>query len=261
MSSRDGLALLVANVRLGAVQLRAGWPPGVWLVGYLMPETVRMLVFVLIGSVVGGAGGTQFAFVGCFVLAIASASVAHVTDLPVVDVATGTFRTVVAGRLPVVVQYLARALPLVAMALVTACLSTVVIGLVTGQAGLVLPLLSRAWMLLPAAAGAVGLGLLVIAPAIGSSWEGITYNAATAVLTVASGAVFAVDLPLLEPVAGLLPLTHTVDAVRASLGGEPFGGALVRELAVAAGWTALAALAYRRQTRRGRRLGRGAFAA
>ena len=104
MSSRDAVALLAANVRLGAAQLRADWPPGVWLVGYLMPETVRMLVFVLIGSVVGGADGLRFAFVGCFVLSIAAASVAHVTDLPVVDVAAGTFRTVVVGRLPVGVE-------------------------------------------------------------------------------------------------------------------------------------------------------------
>jgi hypothetical protein len=260
LNSHEGPELVAANLRLGWGLLRAEWPAGVWLVGTLLPEVLRMCVFALIGSVVGGSDGLRYAVVGSVVLAMATTTVAQVTDVPVVDVELGTFRAVSLGRWPAFVQYLARLGPLIAMALAIAATCALVVGPLTGQPDLALPLLARTWMLLPAAASSAMLGLLVIAPAIGSSWEGITYNAATAVLTVTSGAVFAPGVPGLAAVGQLLPLTHTVTALRLSLAGRPWAGELALELLVGLGWGLLAALAYRHQVSRGRRTGRGAFA-
>lgn len=260
MSSREGLELAAANLRLSRGQLRAQWPAGVWLVSTLLPEVLRMCVLALIGSVVGGRDGLRYAVVGCVVLAMATTTVAQVTDVPVEDVELGTFRPVSLGRSSAFVQYLGRLLPLIAMALVIAATCALVVGPLTGQPDLALPLLARTGMLLPAAVSSAMLGLLVIAPAIGSSWEGITYNAATAVLTVTSGAVFAPSIPGLAAAGQLLPLTHTVTALRLSLAGRPWAGELGLELLVGVGWGLAAALAYRHQVRRGRRTGRGAYA-
>lgn len=260
MSSREGLELAAANLRLGQGLLRAEWPAGVWLVGTLLPEVLRMCVYALIGSVVGGPDGLRYAVVGCVVLAMMTTTVAQVTDVPVVDVELGTFRAVSLGRRSAFVQHVARLGPLLAMALVIAVVCALVVGPLTGQPGLAQPLLVRTWMLLPAAVSSAMLGLLVIAPAIGSSWEGITYNAATAVLTVTSGAVFAPSAPWLAAVGQLLPLTHTVTALRLSMAGRAWAGELALELLVGVGWGLLAALGYRYQVRRGRRTGRGAYA-
>ena len=253
--------ILRANARLGWAMLRADWPPLVWLVGALLPEVVRMLVFVAIGSITGGSEGARYALIGCVVLSVAGTCVSAVTDIPAIDVALGTYRTIAAAGVPVFVQYVARALALAAAALVVSVCVAITLGLVTGQPAMIWPLVSRVWMLLPAVAAATMLGLVVIAPAIGSNWEGITYNAATALVTVVSGAVFAVTVPTLQAVGDVLPLTHAIRALRESLTGEPWMGEWMLEFAVATGWCIIGAFVYRAQTARGRRTGRGAYAA
>lgn len=254
------LALLGANLRLGVLLSRAQTPPAVWLIGRLLPEVVRMLVYVLVGYLVAGAEGMRFALVGCVVLAVATTTVAEVTDLPTIDVEVGTYRRVLLGRISPFLQYVVRAVPMAALALLTAAICAVALGLATGHPEEIGPLLARIWLLVPAATSGVMLGLFVIAPAIGSGWEGITYNAATALLAVASSAIVTPPAAL-AAVGQALPLTHTVEAMRRSLAGEPFGRQLLAELAVGLGWGILAWLAYRWQERRGRRLARGAFAA
>lgn len=254
-------ALLSANVRLGLLLLRAEWPPVVWVVGYLIPETLRMLVFVLIGMLVSGADGMAYAFVGCVVLSIATTTVSHVTDLPVTDVHTGTYRSVLLGSVAPFTQYVARALPLGGMALVLATVVAIAVGLLTGQGDLVLPVLSRLWMLIPALFTTIVLGLFVVAPAIGSDWEGITYNGAVALLTVLTGAVFTLTSPIAAGIGSVLPLTHTISALRLSLDGQPWLLEISLEVVVGIGWAIAGALIYRVQDRLGARLGRGAFAA
>lgn len=253
--------LLRANVRLGLLLLRAQWPPAVWVVGYLVPETLRMLVFVLIGMLVSGEDGMAYAFVGCVALSIATTTVSHVTDIPVTDVRTGTYRSVLLGSVAPFAQYVARALPLGGMALVLATVTAVAVGLLTGQGDLVLPVLSRIWMLVPALLTTIVLGLFVVAPATGSDWEGITYNGAVALLTVLTGAVFTVTDPMAAAIGSVLPLTHTISAVRLSLDGQSWLLEIGLEVVVGMGWAIAGALAYRVQDRLGARLGRGAFAA
>lgn len=260
MSSSERTSLLAANVRLGVLLHRADWPWRVWLAGRLAPELVRMLVYVSIGFLTAGAAGRELALVGCSVLVVGAMTIADVTDLPSLDVQTGTYRGVVLGRAPALVQYAARAACAAGLALGGALAYAVVLPPLVGSAGLTLPLLVRAWMLVPAVVGCVMLGLVVIAPAIGSSWEGITYNAATALVTVASGAVITPP-GVLGALGEVLPLTHTVAAVRASLAGGPVAGELLLEVLVAAGWGCAAWAAYRWQEARGRRRAVGAFVA
>jgi len=250
--------LLAANVRLGIALHRAEWPWRVWLLARLLPELVRTLVYVLIGLLVGGEPGMRFALVGCFVLIIASTTVGEVTDLPSIDVQTGTYRSVLLGRVSAPGQYAARALPLLALALAAALAYAVTVPFLAHGGDLVWPLIAHAWMLVPAAVGGAMLGLVVIAPAIGSSWEGLTYNAAIALVTVASGAIVTPP-PALAALGQLLPFTHTVAALRRSLAGESSIDQVAWECAVAFGWAVLAWGAYRWQEARGRRRAVGAF--
>lgn len=116
-------------------------------------------------------------------------------------------------------------------------------------------------MVLPAVFSASMLGLAVIAPALGSRWDTLTYNSATAVLTVVSGALFAPAVnPVVDRVGAVLPLRHSVTALRNALAGRPLGTELALEACVGVGWAIVAALLYRGQDRRGRRHGTGAFA-
>lgn len=254
------LRALSANVRMGWLMLRAEWPPAVWLVGNLLPELTRMLVFVMIGAMIAGAEGLRFALVGCMVLSIAGICISSVTDIPSQDVSLGTYRAIALGDVPAFAQYIVRACALCGSAVVTAAIVTTTIALITGQGEMVASLTARSWMLVPAVLSATMLGLVVIAPAIGSNWEGITYNAAVSLIVVLSGAVFAVTTPVARFVGEALPLTHTIRALRASLVGRPWAGELLLELVVAAGWCAVGVVVYRLQAARGRRTGRGAYA-
>ncbi|WP_120003058.1 ABC transporter permease [Nesterenkonia muleiensis] len=253
--------LLLANIRLGGLLHRARWPLSVWVVGALLPEIFRMLVYVLIGYIVGDTAGLQFALVGCFALGMISSTVSAISDVPVDDVQAGTYRTVLLGSLSPFTQYLGRALVIAANGLVLTVIATSVVALVTGQGTLLLSLLPHTWMLVPAAFSTSMLGLLVIAPAIGSNWEGITYNTATGVLVVMSGAVFSLTNPAASAIGQALPLTHVIQALRLALEGQPYGERLVLEVLTGLVWGLAAYVLFRWQGARGKRTARGAFAA
>lgn len=253
--------LLAANVRLGWLTVRHEYPPLVYAVGVLVPELLRLLVYCLVGYLVGGVEGMRFAVVGCAVLAVASACVAHMSDVPMWDVWSGTYPQVALGRVPPVAQYAARGLPMAAQGGLAAVVAMIGLPVLTGQPDLVAPLLAWGWVVLPAVFSASMLGLAVIAPALGSRWDTLTYNGATAVLTVVSGALFAPTVnPVVAAVGAVLPLRHAITALRHALAGRPFALELALELAVGLGWAVVAVLLYRWQDARGRRRGVGAFA-
>lgn len=255
------LRMLAPHARLGWQLLRAEWPPAVWAVGRLLPEVIRTLVFVIIGGLVGGEDGMRFALIGCVVLSIATTAISEVTDIPVRDVQLGTYRAVSLAPLSPFLQLVARASALWITALIIAAVVVLVLPLTVGLGELTGPLLVRIWMVVPAVLAATMLGLVVIAPAIGSNWEGITYNGAVAVITVLSGAIFEVTWTVGAAIGDVLPLTHTIRALRASLTGDPWLGELLLEVAVGTMWAILGWLLYGMQDARGRRRGEGAFAA
>lgn len=261
MNLSSKVELLLANLRLGWLLHRARWPYGVWTVGSLAPEIFRIIVFVLIGYLVGDEPGMHFALIGCFFLGLISSTVSAASDVPVDDVQAGTYRTVLLGNLSPFVQYLGRAVTICLNGLVITVVATASAALATGQGTTLISLLQHSWLLIPAAISSLMLGLLVIAPAIGSNWEGITYNTATGVLIVMSGAIFTLTNPTAHAIGQALPLTHSVEAMRNAVAGLPYAHDVLLELTVAIGWGLAAFTVYRWQDIRGRRVGRGAFAA
>lgn len=261
MSWSERGELLTANLRLGWRLHKAHWPWGVFLLGRYLPELVRMLLYVLIGRIVAGPEGMTYAFVGVVVLVVVSAAVAEISDLPVYDTVFGTYPKVRCAIVPPVWQFAARALPLIAIALLLSAGVAVAVGPAAGLWPLVPDLLIRLPLLVPGILSAMALGLTAIAPAIGTWAANATYNVAAAVLTVGTGAVFPVTSSTgLSYVSQVLPLTHTIAGVRASLAGVSPWPHLGNEVLVGMGWMVMAVLVYTWQDRRARKRGVGALA-
>jgi ABC-type uncharacterized transport system permease subunit len=238
------------------------YPPMVFVVSRLIPDALRMLLYALIASLAFGAEGMRFAIVGAGLLCIATTTVAQVTDLPINDAMEQTYTRLALGRLPVVFAYLARSAALALEAVIISLCVMVALPLVTGQADLVLPMLTHYWLVLPVIFSSLGFGLTLVAPSVTSPWSMLTYNTATAVVTVLSGAVMALpDIAGVATVSRLIPFTHGVEAMRLALAGQPYGHAVLAELAVGAGWWIAAFCAYALVERRGRSAGVGAFGA
>lgn len=248
------------SFRLGFAQFRDEWPVPIAIIGDLVPETIRMAVFCLIGYVAGGVDAMHFAWVGSIVLVVANTCVSHTTDIATLDSRVGVIPVLQHAPIPLLVQYLCRATPLALMALTKALVVAVAVGVALGQQAWIPQAVASLWVVLPAMLGATMLSFALISPTLGTGWEHLVYNVATAVLTVASGAVINVShLPGIDWFGTLLPLHHSVLAFRDLVGGTAtWESALAHtatELLVALVWSAIAALAFALRLHYGRRTG------
>jgi ABC-2 type transport system permease protein len=154
-----------------------------------------------------------------------------------------------------------RAVPLYGAAALLVVVTYATVGLAAGMLPLALDALRWSSVLAASIFATSMLGLFVIAPAIGTRYDTLTYNAATTVLTVLCGAIIPVpDVPVLAQVAQALPLTHGITSLRAGMAGGDWLTPLISEVVVGAGWAAAAWLLYGAQARRARRAGSGAMA-
>ena len=262
MNSSRFAEAAAAHVRAGALLVVREYPPTVFAVSLLIPEILRVLLYVLIAALASGTAGMRYALVGAGLLSIVTVTVGQVTDLPIYDALQQTYSLLAQGRLPVFIAYLVRSASLAVEAIIIAFCTMVVLSLVTGQMDLIGPLLAHFWLVLPAIFSALAFGLALVAPSITSPWSVLTYNTAASVVVVFCGAVIAVpNLAGIVVASKLIPLTHAVQAMRLALAGQPYGHAVLLELAVGAGWWVVAACAYAAVEHHGRATGRGAFGA
>lgn len=219
------------------------------------------LLFTAIGLVAAGPAGADHAFTGAVVLTMVFYTLAMATDIPLRDRWDGTYPRLATGRMFPFLAFLLRSVPQLMHALLAATVALLVVGFATGRAETVLATVPAIPLLLVGAVSAVGAGLCVVAPAIGTRLDVITYNVMTALIIVCSGAVIPRgSSQVLDAVGTVLPLTHTVSAVRAVQEGGPFWHHVGAEALVAGGWILVAAMLVNALERRGRRLGRGVFA-
>lgn len=263
MSSFD---MARVSVRLGIAQTKDEWPPLIFILGDIVPETIRMLVFCLIGYTVNGDTGLQYAWLGSIVLVVANTCVAHTSDIPALDAMSGTIPVLSRAPLPLIVQYFLRSLPLMLFALVKALIVTVVVGLIVGQSAAVPQALMSLWAVAPALLSATALSFALMAPALGSGWEHLSYNVATAVITVASGAIISIEaLPVVRFLGDVLPLRHSLLAFRELMDntGTPdiafVSLQMGLELTVAVWWSLVAYAVFAVRLRRDRNQGTGGF--
>ncbi|MCO6679210.1 ABC transporter permease [Cutibacterium avidum] len=252
--------ICVANARLWRRVQADDTPLRYWVIGSVIPLIFRSTVYVLIGRMLSGGAGMAWTFTGIIFLALTGQTISSVSDIPIYDVWFHAYPSVSRASTPVLVQYLARATILIGRALAEAVITCLAVGFATNNSALILPLLQRGWILLPAVLSCTAFGLAIIAPAIGNRSQDLIHNTAGALLVLTSGALLMPGrAPWLHAVGSVLPLQHAIDAMRSSLSGHDPWPSVRAELLVLCGWLAVAAAAYHLVDRRTRATGRGAM--
>lgn len=220
----------------------------------------EVLLFTLLGLATGADAGGDYSFVGAVLLTTTIYTIGMVTDVPLRDRIDGTYgRLARAGR-PPVATFAVRALPLAGIATLTSVLTGVMGGALTGRLHLLAAMAPGFPLLVAGVFSGCAVGLFVIAPAIGTRYDMLTYNTMSAMVLVFSGALIPPGTHgALDVIGHVLPLTHAIAGVRAVMAGTAWGGSLLAEAAVGAGWAILAIVSYRLMDRRSRRTGDGAF--
>jgi len=220
------------------------------------------LLYTLLGVFAGGSAAGDYSFIGAIVLVGVEETIGLTSDVPMRDRIDGTYWRVRASRLPPAATFALRAVPVIGAGLADCVVAGITVGLLTGRLPLAASLLPALPLVLVALLSATAVGLFVIAPAIGTRYDTLTYNTMTSLLVVFSGALIPRGSHgAFDAVGAVLPLTHAIDGIRAMLAGRPWLGDLGLELLVGAAWAAVAAFTYAAMDRRGLRTGRGAFEA
>ena len=129
-----------------------------------------------------------------------------------------------------------------------------------GRLALAVAMLPALPLLVAAILGAGTMGLFVIAPAIGTRYDTLTYNTVTVFLTLFTGALIPRGTHgVFDLVGTVMPLTNAMDGVRSVMSGGPWLAAFGAELLVACAWGLVAAVTFALMDRRGLRTGQGAF--
>ena len=108
---------VAATFRLGFANFTRGTSPTMLVTSHIIPEILRMITYVLIARVIGGDTAQQYAIPGVIVLATTRMTISETSGLPVDDVWNKTLGSNVTGTLSPATQYLIRALPLAAVAI------------------------------------------------------------------------------------------------------------------------------------------------
>ncbi len=251
---------LAATLRLGWLLYRRDNPTRPVVVASLFRNLADCLLYTLLGVVTGGAAGGDYSFVGAVVLVTCFYTLAQMSDVPMRDKIDGTYPRLSRAPGAPLAAFVVRGLPVLGAGLVAAVVSGVVVGALTGRLGVLAQMAPAAPLLLAAGLSGSVAGLVIIAPAIGTRYDTLTYNTMNVLVVVFSGALIPTGTHgALDAIGAVLPLTHAIAGVRAAMVGTPWGGDLLAELAVGAGWALAAVVVYRLMDRRGRTTGRGAF--
>lgn len=252
--------VVVATVRLGIALFVRENPIRPVVFSSWFRAVCLSLLFTLLGVAAGGAAAGDFSFIGSIILVGSEEVIGLTSDVPMRDRIDGTYWRVRASRLPPFATFALRVFPVIGAGLASSAVAAVTVGLLTGRLPLVLSLLPAFPLALVSLLSGAAVGLFVIAPAIGTRYDTLTYNTMTALLAVFSGALIPRGTHgAFDAVGEVLPLTHAIDGIRAMLAGRPWLADLGLELLVGAAWALIAALTYAAMDRRGIKTGSGAF--
>lgn len=229
---------------------------------HIIPEILRMITYVLIARVIGGDAAQQYAIPGVIVLATTRMTISETSGLPVDDVWNKTLGSNVTGTLSPATQYLIRALPLAAVAILDSAIVLIILGPMTITDWATL---TGAWLCsLIAVPTGLTLGLVISVASLRTDLHNLVHNAAVSILTVCSGAIISVaHVPVFHAIGEFLPLTHAIRGLRLALAGHSVPHAQLTETLLEARngliLLALAYLLYTVETARARRKGQTFF--
>lgn len=253
---------MAATFRLGVANFTRGTSPTMLVTSHIIPEILRMITYVLIARVIGGDAAQQYAIPGVIVLATTRMTISETSGLPVDDVWNKTLGSNVTGTLSPATQYLIRALPLAAVAILDSAIVFIILGSMTITDWATL---TGAWLCsLIAVPTGLTLGLVISVASLRTDLHNLVHNAAVSILTVCSGAIISVaHVPVFHAIGEFLPLTHAIRGLRLTLAGHSVPHAQLTETLLEARngliLLALAYLLYTVETARARRKGQTFF--
>jgi hypothetical protein len=181
--------VVVATVRLGIALFVRENPIRPVVFSSWFRAVCLSLLFTLLGVAAGGAAAGDFSFIGSIILVGSEEVIGLTSDVPMRDRIDGTYWRVRASRLPPFATFALRVFPVIGAGLASSAVAAVTVGLLTGRLPLVLSLLPAFPLALVSLLSGAAVGLFVIAPAIGTRYDTLTYNTMTALLAVFSGAL------------------------------------------------------------------------
>ena len=253
---------MAATFRLGFANFTRGTSPTMLVTSHIIPEILRMITYVLIARVIGGDTAQQYAIPGVIVLATTRMTISETSGLPVDDVWNKTLGSNVTGTLSPATQYLIRALPLAAVAILDSAIVLIILGPMTTTDWATL---TGAWLCsLIAVPTGLTLGLVISVASLRTDLHNLVHNATVSILTVCSGAIISVaHVPVFHAIGEFLPLTHAIRGLRLAPTGHSVPHAQLTETLLEARngliLLALAYLLYTVETARARRKGQTFF--
>ena len=253
---------VAATFRLGVANFTRGTSPTMLVTSHIIPEVLRMITYVLIARVIGGDAAQHYAIPGVIVLATVRMTISETSGLPVDDVWNKTLGSNVTGALSPATQYLIRALPLAAVAILDSAIVLIILGPMTTTDWATL---TGAWLCsLIAVPTGLTLGLAISVASLRTELHNLVHNATVSILTVCSGAIISViHVPVFHAIGEFLPLTHAIRGLRFALAGHSVPHAQLTETLLEARngliLLALAYLLYTVETARARRKGQTFF--
>ncbi|OKI26146.1 ABC transporter permease [Streptomyces sp. CB03911] len=253
-TSPDAAARAVEQVRLGWRLYLVEDPPRVLFLSKAPRAVLQAVFYVLLARLTGGEqDGGQAAFVGISAYLMCLSSIVAAGGSPALDRDEGTLYRVLTGAVPPFRFFVLKYLPYTAEALLVSLTVLAVAGPVLGLGGTSVNLLADLGLYALMAVTSTCLGIAVGVLAIMGRSEFLLGNSSSYLVLVLSGAVVPADrLGALGHLGTVLPLTHGIEALRLSLAGRPYAGAVAAEIAVGLGWLALAWVLATRWGRRAR---------
>ncbi|HKF78747.1 MAG TPA: ABC transporter permease [Candidatus Dormibacteraeota bacterium] len=247
-------------VHLGYVDFRYQWGPVSWLVGYCVRIVSETTFYGLIGVLLGSAQRVEYlvvgnsVFIGCATTMLAAQAITW-------DRFDGTYPLLVVAPSSYVPAVVGRTAVWVLDGMATAVLALFVVSAIFGlrmdplRGAVALPLIVLTCLSTFCLALFVG-GMASLRPGL--------RNMISILVRMTILAICGVNVPVafwpvpVQVLAGVLPVTHGVAAIRLLLAGAPAGQVMASaglEAVVGAGWLAVAVLTFDRLTERGRASG------
>jgi ABC-type multidrug transport system permease subunit len=227
-----------------------------------LPRAVLQSIFLtMVGRVVGGPAGAEFALVGSLASVLALNAAVAIADVPMVDKWSGTFYRICSGVLPPFAVFALRAAPYPITGFAGAVLALVIAGPVTGHAALLPRLLPWLPLFAVMAFTTAATGLAAAGLAVGRRADVVAGNLLSYLILLAGGVFLpAGRVAWVDALGSVLPVRHGLAAVHAGLAGRPWLPDLLAEVTVGAGWLLVAWLIVVVQVRRARASGHDDFA-
>lgn len=209
----------------------------------VLPRTLlQAFFFAELGRLVNGTSGAEYAFIGAAAFASTSFTIMGVSDIPITENTAGTYFRLQTSVLAPATTFLCRLPPYVACGALGSAVVIAVDGAALGLRGYSWSALEALPIYVLVSVSIALFGLAVSLLALGRSQDIFISNTASFAAMTLTGSIIPLPdgLHWLLVVAKLLPAYHGLAAVRAMVGSRPWGGQLLLEGAVAAGWLAVA---------------------